>query len=523
MFASLRFRRHRERLYTWLIAIGGILLAAGAAMVASDYARKAADESFRREVAPRAAAIEGAVARHVQITRSLAAFMSGRGEASAADFRSFVDVMRADVAGIQALQWMPRVSEAERAAFEAQADADLPGFRITGPVDPWLLDESMAREHYFPVRYVEPLMGNERVLGQDIAAGEQEAAALSKALQVHDVAATGRLALIQDDGVYHGVLLVAPVFNGGGELRGYVGALLRIDVALEAAFAGMPPVGLLIHVTDASDPGSERALHVFSDRLTVLSDLLKVSTDVRPKGVAAELLAMHEVSVANRTWRVYMEPGPGYFPPVPPVPTWLAALAVLLVTAIITTLLLLMQKRAQLLARSSLSDGLTGLANRAFCDRMLLAEWERAVRHGKWLSVLVIDVDHFADYNDQLGPLAGDDCLRRIAGVLATVPSRASDIPCRYSGDRFALVLPETDHEGARQLGERIRKAVRELRLAHPGRTPEPVVTISVIAASVRPRRGNQLASFVGEAVDLLDMPERGDGDVLLGLSADDH
>lgn len=521
MFASLRFRRHRERLYTWLIALGGVLLAVGAAMVASDYAQKGADESFRREVAPRAAAIEAAVARHVQITRSLAAFMSGRAEVSAADFRAFVDVMRADAAGIQALQWIPRVSGADRAAFEAQADLDLPGFVITGPTEPWTLDES--REHYFPVRFVEPLMGNERLLGQDLAGGVQEARALAQALAQHDVTATGRLALIQDDGVYHGVLLVAPVFNGGGELRGYVGTLLRIDVALEAAFAGMPPVGLLIHVTDASDPGSERALHVFSDRLTVLSDLLKVSTDARPEGIAASLLATHDVAVANRTWRVYIEPGPGYFPPVPPVPVWLAALAVLLVTGIITTLFLLMQKRAQLLARSSLSDGLTGLANRAFCDRMLLAEWERAVRHGKWFSVLVIDIDHFADYNDRLGPLAGDECLRRVAAVLSSVPSRASDIACRYSGDRFALVLPETDHEGARQLGERIRNAVRELRLAHPGRTPEPVVTISVVVASARPKRGSQPSSLMDKAVDLLDMPDRGNGDVLLGLSAGDH
>lgn len=519
MLSNLRFRRHRERLYTWLVALAGLALAFGAAQLAGDQAHSTADEGFRREVAPRVAALEAAIARDVQMVRSLAALMATRSTLSADDFRAFVDVMRADVAGILALQWMPRVDGPARAGFEAEAAADFPGYQLREPDGAGAWRPAAERAEYFPVRFIEPLLGNESLPGVDFATGPLESAAMQRALQRLDVAASERLALVQDTDVRHAVLLVAPVFDASGGLRGYVGALVRVDVMLEAALATLAPVGLDIHVTDATGPGRERALHVFSDRLTAVSDLARLAVDERRGEVVDTLVASHDLAFADRTWRVYVEPGPGYYPPVPPVPAWLAAGLVLLVTGVITVLLLLMQKRAQLLARASLSDGLTGLANRAFCERMLAAEWERAVRHGHHLSLLLVDIDAFTAYNRQAGVMAGDEALRLVAGAIAAVPARASDIPCRYAGDRFAVVLPDTDHEGARLLGERVLGAVRALDLARTGPGPRRL-TASVVAATARPRRGELLEDWVAAANALLDSPGRGDGDVLLGVSA---
>lgn len=520
MLASLRFRRHRERLYTWLIAIAGILLAVAAAGLARDYAVRMADDGFRREVAARNAALDAAIARHEQAVRSLAAFVATRDRMHAGDFRAFVELMGAAGSGVQAMQWMPQVAGADRAAVEKEAGADLPGFRITQQQQgQWELVVAGERNAYVPVRYIEPEAGNEPAIGFDLLSDSLYADTLARADRVEGVVASERLALLQESGVHYGVMLAMAVRDRAGAVRGYVAGVFRVSDLLQAAVGGLPPVGLQVSVTDATGPGSERSLHVFSDRLNGVDDLIAVPLEARLSPAASSLFAFYDLHVADRTWRVYYEPGPGYYAPLPAVPDWMAALFVLLVTVLVTLLLLVMQKRSQLLARSSLTDGLTGLANRAFCDRTLLSEWDRAVRYDKPFSVALIDIDHFADYNAKTGPLAGDDCLRRVAGRLSAIPARSSDLVGRYTGDRFLVILPETAQEGVNRLAERAVEEVRGLQITHPGREPQPVVTVTAVAATAHPQRGDSLQSFMASALDLLDDEDRADGNRVLNLS----
>lgn len=518
MLANLRFRRHRERLYTWLIAIAGIAVALAAAWLARDYATRMAEDGFRREVASRSAAFDSAVARHGQAVRSLAAFVATRDSMTAGDFRAFVTGMGGADPGVQAMQWMPRLAGDDRAAFEKAAQGDRAGYHLTQQIGQWELGVAEARPVYVPVRYIEPLAGNEPAVGFDLLSDPLYADALARADQAEGVVATERLVLLQEEGVHYGVMLAMAVRGNDGNVRGYVAGMFRVSDLLQSAIAGLPPVGLHVSVTDATGPGSERSLHVFSDRLNDVSDLLAVPLEAKLSPAASSLFASYDLGVADRTWRVYFEPGPGYYAPLPAVPEWMAALLVLLITGLLTLMLLLMQKRSQLLARSSLSDGLTGLANRAFCDRMLLAEWDRAIRYGKPLSVALVDLDQFADFNAKLGPLAGDDCLRRVAATLSQVPGRSSDLVGRYAGDRFLVILPETAQEGVGQVADRALDAVRGLQLAHPGHTP-PVVTASAVAATARPQRGDSLAAFMASAVDLLDSSDRDGGNRVMTMS----
>lgn len=520
MLANLRFRRHRERVYTWIIVLAGLACAAGAALLARDYAVRMADDGFKREVTARSAALDASLARHVQMVRSLAAFVATRDDVGVADFRAFVDSMRGGTPGMQAMQWMPVVAGPSRVAFEQAARRDFSNYRITEQVSLWELVQAHEREQYVAVRLVEPLAGNEAAVGFDLLSDPLQADALSRAAASGDVVATERLVLVQEsEGVQYGVMLVAAVPAADGHVRGYVAGVFRVGDLLQASIAGLPPVGLHLSVTDATGPGNERTLHVFSDRLNDVGDLLATPFEPRANATAESLLATHDLRVADRVWRVYFEAGPGYYAPVPPIPAWAAAVVVVLITGLLTSLLLMMQKRAQLLARSSLADGLTGLANRAFCDRMLVAEWDRAIRYGKPLSLVLVDIDRFADYNAQFGPLAGDDCLRRVGHTLSTVPARSSDFVCRYTGDRFLVILPETPHEGAHELATRASQSIRALALAHPGREPEPLLTVSAVAATATPQRGDSLPAFLARAVDLLDSAERHEGNVVLGLS----
>lgn len=140
-----------------------------------------------------------------------------------------------------------------------------------------------------------------------------------------------------------------------------------------------------------------------------------------------------------------------------------------------------------LLERYANQDSLTDLANRRRFDLALDAEWRRAMRDEKPLSLLMVDVDCFKQYNDHYGHGEGDQCLRRVAGAMAQVLTRPGDLVARYGGEEFAVLLPGTDLAGARRMGERLRDAISDLGIPHPRRDGLRRVTISVGCASAFP------------------------------------
>ncbi len=108
----------------------------------------------------------------------------------------------------------------------------------------------------------------------------------------------------------------------------------------------------------------------------------------------------------------------------------------------------------------TVTDELTGLHNRRFFERELRREVDRSRRYTREVALVMIDVDHFKDYNDSFGHRAGDDALRRVAALLVGAAHRRLDAVSRYGGEEFAVLLAETDLEGARCVAERMRDAV---------------------------------------------------------------
>lgn len=145
-------------------------------------------------------------------------------------------------------------------------------------------------------------------------------------------------------------------------------------------------------------------------------------------------------------------------------------------------------KRYQdLLKMRSNQDGLTGLPNRRSFDECLEHEWRRGARLASPLSLILLDIDHFKQFNDLYGHLAGDDCLRRVATGLASV-GRSIDFIGRYGGEEFVCLLPHTDAEGATQVARRLREAVNGLAIAHKGSPVASGVTVSMGVATGVPR-----------------------------------
>lgn len=111
-------------------------------------------------------------------------------------------------------------------------------------------------------------------------------------------------------------------------------------------------------------------------------------------------------------------------------------------------------------------DGLTGIANRHAMERALLRGWQRCSEHGKPLAVVMIDVDHFKQFNDSHGHQLGDVQLRRVAAVIAAEVSSVDELAARYGGEEFVLILPGVDGESARLRAERVRQRVEQATAA---------------------------------------------------------
>lgn len=147
----------------------------------------------------------------------------------------------------------------------------------------------------------------------------------------------------------------------------------------------------------------------------------------------------------------------------------------------------------------SVRDGLTGVFNRAYFDERYPRELTLARAAGYPLSILLVDVDHFKDYNDALGHLAGDECLRRIAHTLAASLTRQTDFVARYGGEEFAVVLPACDPRVGASTAERLRQAVADMKLPGPSEKT-PYVTISIGHASSRSHADLQGATLLAGA-----------------------
>jgi diguanylate cyclase (GGDEF)-like protein len=159
------------------------------------------------------------------------------------------------------------------------------------------------------------------------------------------------------------------------------------------------------------------------------------------------------------------------------------------------------QKLAEMaLQNLATKDSLTGLANRRSLDEKLQLEWKCGQRTGTSLAFILADVDHFKHFNDHYGHPKGDECLRAVAGAIGAAVFRPADMTARYGGEEFAIVMPNTDLDGAHAVAERVCRIVRDLAIPHAASATAPHVTISLGISSLVPDSGNSLDALIAAA-----------------------
>lgn len=151
--------------------------------------------------------------------------------------------------------------------------------------------------------------------------------------------------------------------------------------------------------------------------------------------------------------------------------------------------LLLLKQKTDLLEKMVNLDGLTNIHNRRHFDTVFQAEWCRETRRNKSISVCLIDVDCFKQFNDHYGHVAGDKCLIEIATELVEACRRGSDVAARYGGEEFVVLLPEGDAEEAMAFAELLCKKICALGIPHAYSSAAKVITVSIGVATITPKK----------------------------------
>ncbi|HQT30224.1 MAG TPA: sensor domain-containing diguanylate cyclase [Thiobacillus sp.] len=145
----------------------------------------------------------------------------------------------------------------------------------------------------------------------------------------------------------------------------------------------------------------------------------------------------------------------------------------------------------------SFKDGLTGVANRRMFDSILEIEWTQARRNNQPLSLIMLDIDYFKQYNDHYGHMQGDHCLKRMGQILTSAATRSRDFVARFGGEEFVLVLPETDEASAVKVAERCRNVLFKEQIPHANSPTNQILSVSIGVGTIVPTHGDEPIAFI--------------------------
>jgi len=514
------------------VMVCGILLSILSGWFLYNIEERTIISEFQKDIDERATSLSREIEINIEALYTLAALFS---QESTPDFTAFTTQAKKTLnrhKDIQALEWVPRVPHAQRQAYETKLKKDFDDFEFTERRTQGHMAVAQARAEYFPVYYVEPLVGNEAAFGFDLASSEIRRLTLEESRDSARAKATASITLVQENSKKKAFLAFLPIYKGQPNtlvkrkinLQGFVLGVYRIEDIFASSTLNDELLGLEIEVIDNTDPDNIDLLYSHSS-----STGFTVDKNITYKKQLPDIL--------GRQWSLIGSPTQSYISVRRSVLPLFVFGAGIIFTLLITVYIRSITKQAFLvqsiviektnelnkankrLKKLSRIDGLTGIANRRFMDEFLDREWLRAIRQESSVSFLLIDIDFFKAYNDNYGHLAGDECLKKVGACLKKQVNRAVDMVARYGGEEFAFVLLDT-HD-VELIAQRCLKSIEALNIKHEFSEVEPVVTISIGYCTVIPKKGSDPSSLIAAADDALyKAKERGRNNALATVSA---
>lgn len=473
----------------------------------------AIDVDFRRGVEDKTTALEREFLVNLEVLFAFESIFTRSEELTASEFSNLASAFLARHHAIQALEWAPRVMGTEREEYERARRLDSPDFEFTERESQGRMVKATKRDVYFPVYFVAPIEGNEVAFGFDLASNANRLSIIEKSRDLDLTLVTQSITLVQDQ---KGFLILMPVYEGDPktlvkrqeQLLGFVLGVYRIADIVESAVKQTGGKGINLKVIDNTGIDAELLYANYPSAQAL--DHLQLSF--------AYTIPLRRIG--GRQWTVIATPSQDYvaerqsfFPFFVAIfgciSVFLGGGYIFMAIEHSDRIRQESEKRnreleeAKLaLEEQSFTDHLTKIANRKCFDLRFEEEWLRSVRDGSSLSLIMIDIDDFRLFNDTYGPASGDECLRDIASKLSTTTHRITDLVARYGGDKFVILLPNTDEPVL--LADKCRINIEKLHIMHKTSPISDYVTISLGVMSVLPTQKNFPADFIHKIKALL-------------------
>ena len=505
-----------RRLYyiTLISMVTGVILSCFLFWLFYQVETKSIQREFESEVIKKADAITKVMELHFEALYNVKLAYDNYGPLEPNEFTVLASTTLARYPNIQALEWIPRVTDNQRSEREAQAAQRIPGFMFTERVASGEMVRATDRMAYYPVYYLEPVAGNEAALGYDLGSNSLRLDAIHRARDSGEMQLSQGLKLVQAGNEADGLLSFIPVYRTASpsslkqrreSLLGFVLGVFRLGEILTAAYIPGEEAIMRYSLIDVGMPTDSQVLlrQPQSDKpLIGLFDSFSYSRSV--------------LELGGRRWVLEALPTIAYYSQKRTLVPWLVFAGSVVFFVFVTGLGYVTMKRNMVflqkidtknqelhianatLERLTKIDGLTGIANRRHFDEFYEQEFRRALREEQPIALLVIDIDYFKQFNDTYGHQAGDRCLKLVANELKQVLKRPADMIARIGGEEFGILLPNTTD--GEVVAKKCLTAIERLAIEHLGAGDQAVITISIGVVSAESVHGHTIDSLFNTA-----------------------
>ncbi|WP_325892462.1 CHASE domain-containing protein [Grimontia sp. NTOU-MAR1] len=409
---------------------------------------------------------------------------------------------------IHAMEWAEVVNESDRELYEAEAALEFALFEIVELNEEGNLVSAVQRNRYFPVRYIHPYELNQNVLGFDLASRPSMKDALEMSWYRGVPIATPAIRLKREFEDHSGFLMLLPVFFGDPEtdadredaLRGFLVALFDVSDIFDLAINNTVKESINLELVDKGL--SEQSDVIFSNVV-----------DLGEPPVEALTYESDPIFFAGREWSLRGTPSASYVHSRMSIFPHLIFFIGVLIFSLLAYLLYMLQHRALTIQRRvdektrelrdankkleklSKSDGLTGYYNRDYFEQTVEAEVRRTQRDNLYISLMIIEIDNMSKYNAKHGRVAGDKAIRLIGSAISDTMKRPGDLLARYSGEAFAVLMPNTKDGGP--LAEACIEAVKILRLPFDKEVGSQIISISIGGVTINDARSLEVSKVL--------------------------
>jgi len=493
----------RRKLHTPLVLatvlIFGLFISISSGYILYDMEEKKITREFRKEIDVHVTSLFREIIINFEALRSLAILFSDSRTPNWDHFSLEAKSILSRHQDIQALEWVPRITQDQRNTFELKLLNNLPKFEIIERLKQGNMVSASLRDEYFPVYFVEPFIGNELAYGFDLASNSIRNKAITSARDSGLPTATGSITLVQETGNQKGFLAFIPIYKTRelstiekrkANFSGLVLGVFRIGDIFHSSIKNKEFKNIQITLSDETDPQNKITLH----------QTINQTSEIKDELIYRKNLAL----LWGRQWVISASPSEAFYSDRRNVLPLAVFISFLVFTIYIAFYIHFISKRAATIQKIvfeqnkeihdankkleslSRSDGLTGIANRRYMDDFLEQEWRQATRSKASISFIIIDIDYFKLYNDNYGHPKGDDCLKKVANKLKSILHRPSDLIARYGGEEFSLILPQTTN--AVEIAKNCRRAIESMRIPHEHSKNSNVVTVSAGVCTVIPK-----------------------------------